>query len=214
MGVQTINGYVLFPHLANWTEDPTWERRWRTEVCSSEFGDESRVSFRAVPRVALRWRVTALDLVEESRLEDRLRAAKKSGKACAPWLGRSTTLAAEVTATSVQIQTPAWPFVAGDWIYLADDLRASDVRQISSVVGNTLTLSGAVSRPYPACLLVWPLLFGKFAAEDLAALTSRHGQTTISIQELTSAEAAPIGTPLPPIDGIGGWIIGDTFEVQ
>lgn len=215
MSVELVNGHVLFPHRSNWSTPPDMDRSWQSNVIDSEFGDETRFSLRQFPRRTVRWYVTARDLTEQSQLADRILAAKRSGLACAPAWGRSCELAAAVTAAAVQVEPTLWPWAQGDFLLLIDDGGNHDARQVASVLGNVLTLSVPVSRPYHAGLLIWPLIFGKFVADSLQLITMRNGHATLSISELTSPDSADrLGTPGPGGEGIGFWYVEQDFVVQ
>jgi hypothetical protein len=214
MSVQLVNGHVLFPHRANYGELPQWERRWQNEVVDSEFGQESRFALREVPRVMIKWKVTSADIAENSQLADRILAAKKSGLACAPYWGRGSELAAIVSGSTIEIEASLWPWAQDDYCLLIDASGNFEVGQLAGVAGSTLTLTGPVARPYHSGGFVWPLIFGQFAADGLSALTARFGEATLTIVELTSPDTVGIGTPSPGPDGIGEWIIEDTFVCQ
>src|SRR6187431_2264601 len=95
---EIIDGHVLIPHRANWREQPDWQRAWRTEIGGGLVGHEARIAPRVAPRIRLSWTISARDLQDRALLEARLIAARKSGKACAPYWGRSCVLAADVTS--------------------------------------------------------------------------------------------------------------------
>lgn len=213
MSVETVNGHVLFPHQANFGAAPSLDRWWETEIADSEFGQESRFGLRAVPRKVLKWDVTAQDLQEQSQLADRILAAMRSGLACAPHWGRGSVLVNRVTGVTVTIETSLWPWAADDYLIFIDDNGDYEVAQILTAVGTTITLTASVASPHSS-VYVWPLIFGRFSVDGYSLLTSRHGQATLAISELTSPESVTVGTQGPAIDGIGGWIIGDTFIVE
>ncbi len=180
----------------------------------AEFGNESRHAMRAAPRRSVRWKVTPTDIQENAGLIDRILAAKKSGLACAPFFGRGSEIATEVSGTTLEIEPTLWTWAEGDYLILIDDAGNYDVRQVEAIAGETITLDSAVSRSYGCGLFVWPLLFGRFNCDGLNALRAEIGEASLTVQELTSAEAETVGVAGPPIDGIGGWIIEDTFIVQ
>lgn len=214
MSVELVNGHVLIPQRANYADTPSTERRWQNEVDEAEWGNESRFALRSVARRAVRWRVTPGDIQDNAGLIDCILAAKKSGLACAPFYGRGSEIAQTVSGTTLEIEPTLWPWAQGDYLILIDDAGNYDVRQVDAIAGETITLDSAVSRPYGCGLFVWPLLFGKFNCDGLSALRAELGEASLTVQELTSAESQTIGVAGPPIDGIGGWIIEDTFIVQ
>lgn len=219
MSVELVNSHVLIAHRANYGDSPDWERKWSSDVVDSEFGEESRFAQRLVPRAMLKWTVTAAELAEQSQLADRIMAAKKLGKACAPYWGRGSELAIHASEDTATIETSFWPWAIGDYIIFIDDNGNFDVRQLDNVAGTSLTLNAPLSRLYRSGTFCWPLIFGRFNCDNMKALTQRNGEVAMSIQELTSPDAEAIGTADAPIDGIAGenipgWIIGSTFIVH
>jgi len=214
VSVETINGHVLFPHAPNWETEPDWQRSWQTFISDAVAGQESRFGMRDQALTRLDWTVLALDLQERARLEDRMLAAKKSGKACAPHWGRASMLASPVTSTTVTVAATVWPWAVDDYLFLMDDFRNYDARKILTVAGNVLTLTAAVSRTYAAGLQVWPLIYGKFVADSMDGVTSHHGETALGIQELRSPATATVGTMGSAGTGVGGWKVGTTLVVS
>lgn len=208
-----VNGHILIPHRANWATLPEWQRVWLTEITPGITGPESRSAPRAHPLVSLSWLVTPRDLQEQARLDDRLRAAQKAGLACAPCWGRGVPLAADALNDQVELEPNPWAWRAGDYLFFADADWNYEVGQIEAVTGATLTLVAPLSRLYPAGRLVWPVLFGKLAAEELAALTAGRGEVKLTLQELVSPASLPIGALPPAGEGIGTMIVGTDFEV-
>ena len=214
MSVATINGFVLFPHRANYGTEPTWERRWESQVADSEFGSESRTALRAVPRVMIRWGVTSRDIAEQSQLMDRIVAARRSGRACSPMWGRGSELASTVTGAAVSLEPTLWNWREGDFAFFVDDAGNFDCIEVAAVGVNSLTLLSPVSRSYHSGNYIWPLIFGRFGADNVQALTARNGQCSLSITELTSRDAETVGATTPGGEGVGSWIIEDDNEVQ
>jgi hypothetical protein len=215
--IELVNGYVLFPHAPDWDNAPEWQRTWETYFSDALTGAQSRYGVRNQPLRRLDWTVGAFDLVENSKLDDRIRAAKKSGKACVPYWGRGSKQLSATNNLTVTLDAPAWSWAVNDYIFLMDEFRNYDVRQLNAVNigGDVLTLSLAVSRTYAAGLLCWPMLFGKLLADDMEATTNWHGQPNFGLQELKSPASTQVGVvPAVTGDGIGVWKLEDTFIVQ
>ncbi len=134
MSVELVNGHVLLPNQANWSERPKWSRRWQNEVTDSVTGKESRFALRSQPRVSLSYRVTPANIVATQMLDDRIRAAAKSGKACCPYFGRGAALDADANAgdNTVQLRN-AWLWQAGDYFFAGDE-NGSDAKLVSAAI--------------------------------------------------------------------------------
>lgn len=218
MSVELVNGHVLFPNAADWTQKPKWSRAWQNVVIGAVTGQESRQALRANPRVTLSFRLTPVGIGATQMLDDRLRAAAKSGLACAPYHGRGCLIAATVLAgvSGVTVNN-AWPWQAGDYFFSGNE-NASDAKLVTEAeladAVWTLTLDDALDFDHVAGAFAWPLLFGEFSADDLAALTPRIGAAAIKITELVSGRTAQVGAVTPDAgDGIGSMIIGEDFEI-
>ncbi|HWY74821.1 MAG TPA: hypothetical protein VN281_04355 [Verrucomicrobiae bacterium] len=213
--VDLVNGSVLFAHRADWQTPPTWQRTWSTGITESILGNEARAATRQNARISLTWTVAPRTLQEQSELDDRIRAALKSGNACTPYHGRGSPISADVTNVTVNLADATWPWAIGDYIFLQDDAMNWDVRQLTNVTGGgaTLTLGAAVSRTYPVAngLYVFPLLFGKLSVKDVSLITNWHGEVSLTLQELTSRDAAQLGGNVNHSGaGIGWMTVGTT----
>ncbi len=225
MSVQLINGHVFFPHEANYQTLPGWKRYWENSITPAPTGDETRTGFRDQPLVELSWQVNPWSNIEQNQFEERLKKAKKCGKACAPYWGRASVLNADCTANTAVLKATPWPWAANDYIFFSKKATGHDasgamlpnlfdVMQVQSVAGTTLTLTGNVSRTYPAGSLCWPLLFGKITTNDLAAATNRRGVMTLTIKELISSATKQIGiVPGAAGNGIGALKVGSTLII-
>ena len=199
MPVELVNGHVVIPDPANWREAVDWSRRFQVSIEEALTGAEDRARFRARPLQQLAWTVTPWDANQESRLEDRVRAALKSGKAAAPYHGRAAVLTNTVvaTATIVKIDACPWVPVAGDCVLFGDPQQPLkwEVREVSSFnAGNrNITLTSGLTYGWTAGGMLWPLLFGKlvFDAED--AETSQRGNWPLRLEELRSTDLASMG---------------------
>ncbi len=215
----TINGHILFPDPANWATEPSLSTAWQTGIATGLLGGEARAGFRPLPVAALTWLVTAWHLQQQIDLDARIRAAKKSGRACAPYAGYGSELAAPCNASAaLTLESAAYPWAAGDWIFVRGQSFAGpdapyEVKQVQSVIGLALTLTAALTLNYAAGLQVWPLLFGRFTCGQMDALVSHRGQLPITITELTPAHTSQIGEVEHSGTGIGVWVVEEDFVV-
>lgn len=218
MSVELVNGHVLFPNAADWTQKPKWSRAWQNVVTGAVTGRESRNALRSNPRVTLSFVITPVGIVATQILDDRIRAAAKSGMACAPYHGRGCILQDTVLAGVSEVTvSDAWPWLAGDYFFSGTE-NASDAKRVTAaglVDGVwTLTLDDVLDFDHADGAFAWPLLFGEFIPADITALTPRIGSTVIKISELVSGRTAQIGAVTPDAGtGIGSMVIGDDFAI-
>lgn len=212
--VELVNNHVLFPEAANWSLAPQWERNWQDDLSSGLTGAESRLAVRKEPRAALTFLITPAGIVAQARFDDRVRAAKKSGLACAPLHGRGYVLQGSVVADTAVLDRP-WQAALGDYLFFATAAGQYEVRQVVAAEEDTVTLDQAVARAYPANTFCWPLIFGKFTAETMRAASPALGELQITIAELVSPASAQLGEVTTPAgDGIGIMTVAGTLEVQ
>jgi hypothetical protein len=217
MPVTLINGYVLLPHAADWSDLPQWRRTWETGIAAGLTGKEQRQSVRALGREQVSYLIYAQTIEERAQLDERLDAAAKSGLVCAPFYGRASTLStpASTSSTSLTLTDTVWPWAIGDYAFLYISPGVFDVVHLTAVAGTALTLAGAPARNYPAGAQLWPLLVGKYTADTQSAETSWHESVKVTIAELVPRHQPTIGTaPTPSGSGIGTWKIGSTFVIS
>lgn len=214
MNVELINNHVLFPEPANWSEKPSWQRRWQNVVSPSITGAESRLGVRAEPRSSLTWRITRSQIVDLACFDDRIRAAKKSGRACSAFHGRGYILQADVTAATAVLDRD-WSNAFAPYILFVTSDDLYEVREVVGVDANTITLDDDVARTYGSGSFCWPLIFGKFTCEEMPARTPQHANLKLTISELVSPSSAQLGEVEVPVgSGIGFWHIEDNFVVS
>jgi hypothetical protein len=181
MSVTLLDDHVLLPHRPDWSRKPKWQRLWRTEIADAVTGAEERASLWEEPRISLTFTLNPADNVERRKLEDRVLAAKKSGKAVTPFWGRATRLTSPASGYQLQMQSSLWPWAIGDYLFFLG-LEGSDqyeIRTVAAVSGSTLHLDDDLSRSYEE--FVWPLLFGKFVCKEFRTADGWHSSFQVQI---------------------------------
>ena len=222
MSAELINDHVILPHAPNWSSAPAWSRRWQTAVADGVTGAESRSALRVVPRTSLKWVISPAEQNESALLVPRLRAALKSGRACAPYWGRGCAIITFETTSSVRLAT-AWPWAVGEYIFFMDAWRSWECRLVIDVEdagsGQPLVWCATpLTGNYAAAKLAWPMLFGEISAPDLEAVTAHHADVQIELREKSApASATVVGAYTPPVGGslaIPAMAVGTTFIVR
>jgi len=216
--MNTVNGYVLFPHNGWATGQPLkWSRTWQTGVATGISGAEQRSALRAWPRHKLGCTLVAASLQERARLDARVDAALKTGYACLPFFGKGCALsaAARAGAQSLTLQTVTpWPWATGDYAILFADDETFDVVQVTSVVGTTLAFSlQPLAFSWSSGSIAWPLLFGKFTADVETGHSQWYAAWAITIEQLLAERTAQLGVPAPTPPGIGQQRIAKTNQI-
>lgn len=88
MSVELINDCVVLPESVNWKDRVAWSRRWDTQIVPGVTGGEERSSGRVAPLQTLEYSVTTFSIPERARLNARILAGLKSGRAVCPFWGR------------------------------------------------------------------------------------------------------------------------------
>ncbi|MCP5525015.1 MAG: hypothetical protein H7A46_26120 [Verrucomicrobiales bacterium] len=217
MSVQTVNGHVLLPHLPDWASPVAWQRAWQCQVGRSVGGSEGRLSVRERPRVTLRWELIPVNVTEQSLMHARLRAARKSGYACAPYWGRGLKIIA-VAGAVLTLASTAWPFLQGDdWLLIRRlDVAAPEAWELCQVVTAAeadITLTVGPTYDWSVDAFVWPLLFGRFNCGDLSHRTDWHARVQCELRQLVTRPYAPLPPgPDPSLCAVDGVDAGDSFE--
>ena len=212
MSAETIvidgRDYVLLPHLADWSTEPQLSIRWETKVSPGITGAEDRARMRGVPLHGVKWSVTSVNEREEERLEARVQAARRSGKAAAPWFGRGMTVTAAGTGSStITVEDSPWIPSAGDWVILLSGGEGSEpfyeVLEVDSVSGSVITIDGTLSTLWPGGSLCYPIISGAFQSESREMLTGEVGRWSFSVEnEKPGFLPASGGSSVPPVDEI------------
>lgn len=189
--METIAGHILIANPADWSVRPRRERTWMNEETVSVTGGSSRRALRAVPLAKLTFTVCAATLAEQAELADAIRAAKKSGRGCAPYHGRGTTIS-DLDGEIVTLAQLNWDWQAGDYIFARQPGGAFKVFTVTVVNGAQLTLDGVLAEDYLGGE-IYPLLFGKLTSDDYLGLTAHLARTKITITELVSARSTVLG---------------------
>jgi hypothetical protein len=184
-----IDGHVLIPHEAEWSEPPSIQKRNRGDVSASLLGLEDRKSFGEGPWIELRYIIQPFDHVERARLADRLRAARKLGAAAVPYWSKGVKYSG-VAGANLTVAIAGHGFTAGQFVFVQhpDPARYDtwDAREILSVAGAVLTLASAPTNSYPTSAWVRPLLFGKPTPDTFPMLNRNRGRFPVAI--LAAAE--------------------------
>ena len=192
MSVELINGHVLIPHAHNWRQNISWSRKPQTARLQGLTGREQRTTLRPRPLISMTILPAVIDANEQARLEDSVRAARKSGKAAVPYWGRGQVLSGAASGSSVPLESTPWVPAAGDYVFFGTT-TAHEVRLVSSYAAGAITLSSSLTGTYAAGEMVWPVLFGKITTDNEALITSHRGEMGITFAEVESTDLAGLG---------------------
>lgn len=211
--------FVLLPHVPDWNTPPTWSRRWKPDKAAAITGHEDRVDLGAAGVVSLSFKLDPIEIEERAALVARILEAHKSGLAASPYWGRAGKLLNDANATTLILEPTRWEWTAGDLLWIRATPRDAYLEWETATVAtwtpetNTIILEATLSRNYPAGTLLWPILFGNFESDALAAASDYHASLTIQI-----TQRRPWNDVQPLIDAcaitlaIGADGGGDSFE--
>jgi hypothetical protein len=118
--METVNNCIVIPDRANWREGVKWRRRWATEIAPGVTAAEDRSTGRAAPLHSLDYQITTFTPEQRARLNQRLLAALRSGRAVVPHWARAqyvTAWAALETTPSGGGSHTVSGIEAGRWYY-------------------------------------------------------------------------------------------------
>lgn len=206
MSVETVNGIVFLPHIADWRELPTSGRHWLSQSAAAVTGAEDRAAMLTTPFHSLGWKVTPFDVEEQTRLEARVLEAKRAGNAAAPWWGRVFTVATAVTADTLVVESSPWlaKLAAGDFIvYLSGTGQGGptwEAAEIDTVVGTTITFTASITgASWPVGAEVRQVIFGRLTVDTEPALDGNAGVWGFKIHEPLGVGDLPT-TAIPETD--------------
>ena len=210
MAIQIVNGYVLLPEPADWSDGAEIILQWQTGIVMAQRGYEDRAGLRVLPQAQMAWRVVTTTPMDGAALEDQVRAALRSGKACAPCYPRPCYLAGTGNGGLVVTLEPTqWSWQAGDYLFAVDLLGGTYVAQVQAVAGNQLTLATAI--PVGATV-VWPLMFGRLETEkpeqevpDALNLGCRLYIDAWRLPGSASGHATYLNAPVVPVTVAADW---------
>lgn len=206
MSVETVNGVVFLPHIADWREPPVSGRHWLSQSAAAVTGAEDRAAMRTTPYHSLGWKVTPYDVEEQTRIEARVLEAKRSGNAAAPWWSRPLTVATAVTTNTLVVSSSPWlaKLAAGDWIvYLSSNGPGGpswEAMEIATIVGTTITFTASITgASWPVGAEVRPVIFGRFSCDTEPAIDGNVGVWGFKITEPLGVGELPVSS-IPATD--------------
>ncbi len=202
MSVSTVNGFVFLPHPPDWVSKPVAGRSFLSSIAGAVTGAEDRSALRPTPYQSIAWRAVPADLEEQSRIEQRVLAAKKAGNAAAPWWGRGLEMTAAASADTVTVNASPWldALSPGDFICFLGDRQPGgcdwEAAEVLSIAGTTITLTASVAGgPWPSGSFCYPIIFGRFSAGKMDAVNGDVALWTFTVKEPVGEGSLPVSSP-------------------
>lgn len=156
---------ILMPFAPNWSSGVEETLSFRSTVTRSWDGTEQRRSLRAIPRRRMGY--TALLRGRETQVLDNLLYGWQGRLFAVPLWAEPATLLAGAAAgdTVLTFNSTNRTFAAGNLLALWRDSTLSEVREITSIVGNTVTLRSPLTNAWPAGSRAYPTMVSALADE-------------------------------------------------
>jgi hypothetical protein len=169
----------LWEHAPDWSGGYQLTRSFRTDIFKSRNNNEQRRALRDVPRLRAAWRTKPIGSYLRSARHF-LRAAQNRPTVAPDFARYSLTTGASSGGASTLTMTspPAW-IAAGQLLVLCG--TTSEVVEVASVVGSTITLDGALANAWPSGSVVRPGIFGLLSGQ-LRASRFRRGAQEIEVE--------------------------------
>jgi hypothetical protein len=184
---------ILMPFAPNWTSGVEETLTFRSTVTRSWDGTEQRRSLRAVPRRRLAY-TALLTGLEVERLDNLLYGWQGRLFAVPLWAEPASLLADAAVGDSVlTANTASRTFAAGGLLALWRDSGVNEVREITSIVGDTVTLRSPLTNAWPAGSRAYPAMVSSLASEVQAQrLTESVVQTSLAFDGEPSTNIYPV----------------------
>lgn len=189
---------ILVPFAPNWSNGVEETLSFRSTVTRSWDGTEQRRSLRAIPRRRLAY-TALLTGLEVERLDNLMYGWQGRLFAVPLWAEPASLLAdASVGDTTLTFSSANRTFAAGGLMALWRDSSVNEVREITSIVGDTVTLRSPLTNAWPAGSRAYPAMVSSLASEVQARrLTENVVETSLAFDGEPSTNIYPVakGTP-------------------
>lgn len=184
---------ILMPFAPNWSSGVEETLSFRSTVTRSWDGTEQRRSLRAAPRRRMGY--TALLTGTETQVLDNLLYGWQGRLFAVPLWAEPASLLADAAAgdTVLTFNSSGRTFTAGNLLALWRDSALSEVREIASIVGNTVTLRSPLTNTWAAGSRVYPAMVSSLADEvQTRRLTDNVLETSLVFDGEPSTNAYPV----------------------
>lgn len=225
----TLVMHITGNRVSPWTWRPDWSRgigeslEWRTDVMTSEEGDEQRVARRLTPRQTWDFTATATD-VERQAMEAALLGWTARAWALPLW-PHGADLQADVAAGDRLLQLPSTlgrEFVTGGLaLLLGEDAFTSEVVEVDQVLANGLQIKRDLARAWPAGTVVYPAKSARITDAGVVRFTGSCSDASVTF-EVASANPYPSIDPatlpqhrgLPVLEDRPDWSVAPTLNPE
>lgn len=166
----------LWPHSPNWREPYSVTYEFRTDIFTSRSGKEQRRALRTTPRKQVKFLVTRTG--DQARQVNRFLTTHQGPLITLPDLTRHVRISSGTTTSlAVDGETPDWLKPGASVVLAAPGRDASyTLSTLQGINGNTLVLTEALDRVWPAGTKLHPPLSGKL--EENVTVQSHGDRTT------------------------------------
>ena len=184
---------ILMPFAPNWTSGVEETLSFRTSLTRSWDGTEQRRSLRAVPRRRMSY-TALLTGLETQRLDNLLYGWQGRFFAVPLWAEPASLLVdAAAGDTVLTFNSANRTFAAGGLLTLWRDSSVNEVREIVSIVGNTVTLRSPLTGAWTAGSRVYPTMVSALATEvQTRRFTESVLETALSFDGEPSSNFYPV----------------------
>lgn len=186
-----INNCTPFLDDPDWSSAPQVTPAFDTVIAASLGLPEDRLALRVDPFVSQDWQITVGTVADLLDLETRIRAALKSGKACAPRLDRAFEVQGGGNA-SISLKGH-FTLAAGDWlcVSIAGVWTAVEIDQVFQTGDDLWDIIQDTGNEFDGepdiGLVAYPLLFGRLKVRNWPRLSGDVARASLTIEE-------PVGT--------------------
>jgi len=190
---------VIFPFLADWSDNVSEVLEWLSSVTQSDNGTEQRAQLRNSPRKALTYSIKTMTPRASQYLESLLYGWQARNFAVPNVTDRARLLTgASAGVLELELNTENLAFYPGESALLYSDFQHFEAAEVLSITPTKLNLVRPTNNPWPAGTKVLPLKVGHMDnAQSLTRKTDYHTQATLTFR----LQAGP-GSPAIPTSSI------------
>lgn len=184
---------ILMPFAPNWSSGVEETLSFRSTVTRSWDGTEQRRSLRATPRRRVGY--TALLTGTETQVLDNLMHGWQGRLFAVPLWAEPASLLADAAAgdTVLTFNSAGRTFTSGNLLALWRDSALSEVREIASIIGDTVTLRSPLTNAWAAGSRVYPAMVSALASEvQTRRLTESVLETSLVFDGEPSTNVYPV----------------------
>lgn len=203
-------GYLFMPH--NWQDGLDESLAWKTDVLIAHDRTEQRIQLRTMPRIS--WNLRLLVAGAARRKLETWLGLRKTRYLFAPVWRDETRTTAAITAgqSTVAVATERLDFAVGRWLAVYDAWNHFEIRTVTGIGLNFVSVDAPFMENWPAGALVAPCRYGLgLEQRQVTRFTEEVGDYRIRFEALNESLMPAMASPelyrsLPLCPAVPSWV--------